>query len=444
MQKAIIPGVTQENDNLGIKLLGKLRILLIKMDLLEYQAKKLFHQIGIPVLPSEIIVEPRALKQLQIPYPVVLKSQVRVGGRGKAGGIKFVGNTIDAIAAARNIFNLSILGEYPKVILAEARYDCQQELFLSVALDYELQCPIIFGSSCGGIDTDLLKENLKQEVVTGEFSPYIARSLAVKMGLRGELMLRVSEIISKMYRLFESRNLELIEINPLAVDGAKRLMALDGKIKLNDRTISRYPDIELLVIAENSYHQASVSKINIEAHKDHDESIRWLNWQNNRNKGKIAIIGSEENSALVCWDIIKQEKGKPSLGLVLEPTIWNTVVGNQTTLLAQKLREVLASLQERKIEIVLFNLWVEEINITRLGQFLYDWCQITPQIPTLGLVNSDKAIPFNVFPPPIKFVLRVSSNEIAEYREKFAHAQIFWTNDLTEAINLTISLSNTK
>ena len=88
------------------------------MDLLEYQAKELFSQVGIPVLPSQPIEDPRKLKRLHIPYPVVLKSQVRAGGRGRAGGIRFVENTIDAIAAARTIFNLPILDEYPQVLLA--------------------------------------------------------------------------------------------------------------------------------------------------------------------------------------------------------------------------------------------------------------------------------------------------------------------------------------
>lgn len=99
------------------------------MDLLEYQAKELFRRVGIPTLPSQTIAEPRQIKQLRIPYPVVLKSQVRAGGRGKAGGVRFVANTIDAIAAARSIFNLSILREYPEVILAEAHYNAEREFF---------------------------------------------------------------------------------------------------------------------------------------------------------------------------------------------------------------------------------------------------------------------------------------------------------------------------
>lgn len=82
------------------------------MDLLEYQAKEWFREMGIPVLPSQRIDSPSDLKRLRIPYPVALKSQVRTGGRGRAGGVRFVANTIDAIAAAQTIFHLPILGSF--------------------------------------------------------------------------------------------------------------------------------------------------------------------------------------------------------------------------------------------------------------------------------------------------------------------------------------------
>lgn len=97
------------------------------MDLLEYQAKELFSQMGIPVLPSQRIDRPTDLKGLKIPFPIVLKSQVYRGARGKVGGVRFVENTIDAIAAAQAIFHLSIMGKYPKVLLAEAKYDSDRE-----------------------------------------------------------------------------------------------------------------------------------------------------------------------------------------------------------------------------------------------------------------------------------------------------------------------------
>ena len=113
------------------------------MNLLEYQAKELFQEVGIPVLPSQTLDRASGLKRLQIPYPIVLKSQVPTGGRGQVGGVRFVENTIDAIAAARAIFNLPILGQCPQILLAEARYNVEQELFLAIVLDYQrpTSCP---------------------------------------------------------------------------------------------------------------------------------------------------------------------------------------------------------------------------------------------------------------------------------------------------------------
>ena len=214
------------------------------MELLEYQAKELFKTVGIPILPSLTIKNPRNLKQLQIPYPVVLKSQVRSGGRGKAGGVRFVANTIDAIAAARSIFNLSILGEYPEVILAEAHYNIERELFLAVVLDYNLQRPVLLGSAWGGMNIDSLLANLQQVVVEDKFSLFYARRLTAHMGLSGQLVCSVSDILAKMFRLFQERDLDLIEINPLGVNRRGELMALDGRITVNDNALVRQPIME--------------------------------------------------------------------------------------------------------------------------------------------------------------------------------------------------------
>lgn len=213
------------------------------MDLLEYQAKELFHQVGIPILPSQPIANLSELKHLHIPYPVVLKSQVHSGGRGRAGGIRFVQNTIDAVAAAQAIFSLPILGEYPEVILAEARYDAQAEFFLSILLDYQLQRPVLLGSARGGIDIETLLKHMHKVVLTQGFSPFYARRLATQMGLKGRLIHGVSAIVEKMYQLFIEKDLDFIEINPLAVSAAGEVMALDGKITVNDTALSRHLDL---------------------------------------------------------------------------------------------------------------------------------------------------------------------------------------------------------
>lgn len=216
---------------------------LLKMDLLEYQAKSLFREMAIPILPSQRIDNPAELKGLKIPYPVVLKSQVRAGGRGRAGGIKFVENTIDAVAAAQTIFNLPIENEYPQVLLAEAKYNADQELYLAVLLDPIARRPVLLGSRQGGMDVEGAIDKMQQVAVDQEFSPFYARRLMLKMGLQGDLIQSVSAIVEKMYRLFVEKDLDLVEINPLGISPTGELMALDGKVTANDDALGRHPDL---------------------------------------------------------------------------------------------------------------------------------------------------------------------------------------------------------
>lgn len=216
------------------------------MDLLEYQAKALFRQMEIPVLPSQRIDNPADLKGLKIPYPVVLKSQVRAGGRGRAGGIKFVENTIDAVAAAQTIFNLPIESEYPQVLLAEAKYNADQELYLAVLLDPVARRPVLLGSQQGGMDVEGSIDKMQQVVVDQEFSPFYARRLMLKMGLQGNLIQSVSTIVEKMYRLFVEKDLDLVEINPLGISPKGEVMALDGKVSANNDALGRHPDLAAL------------------------------------------------------------------------------------------------------------------------------------------------------------------------------------------------------
>ena len=263
------------------------------MDLLEYQAKKLFAQVGIPTLPSQPISDPGELKQLKIPYPVVLKSQVPAGGRGKAGGVRFVNNTIDAAAAARMIFNLPIGGEYPAVLLAEAHYQATQEIFLAVLLDYQLQAPVLLGSRYGGIDMDNLLKHLQKVPIEGEFSPFYARRLAVSMGLEGSLIITVTNILEKMYALFKAKDLDLVEINPLGISITGEVMALDGKVTVNDLALHR--------------------------HLEFNQPLPLDKWLTRLDpQGSIAILSNSLGVTLATLDALAREGGKAKICLIVE------------------------------------------------------------------------------------------------------------------------------
>ena len=427
------------------------------MDLLEYQAKKLFRQVGIPILPSQTIKDPRQIKQLQIPYPVVLKSQVRAGGRGKAGGIRFVANTIDAIAAARSIFNLSILGEYPEVILAEARYDAHKELFLAIALNYQLQRPVLLGSSSGGMEVKLLLKNLQQVVIETEFSPFYARRLASRMNLSGNLLLSVSKIIEKMYILFQAKDLELVEINPLGVNSEGQLMALDGKMTINQNALSRHPEIVTLIksvnVEQNSQlrpRSASPSARSQNGYKKASK-VQWLDWQNPQ--GEVAIITNDFELAVLGWDLIAQGKKKPAASVVLDYNLQSDDV--ETEVFCEQLKDIFEQLQSlQNIKVVLLNIWASQNANNAIAKAIFDYYQtVTDSKITIsetetdrtkkshnGAIDSGNSTPSKASKnlqklPSFKFVIRLVDEQINRYQDEFKISDIYWTNNLEEAIS---------
>lgn len=263
------------------------------MDLLEYQAKDLFRGVGIPVLPAQLIQHSRDIKRLTIPYPVVLKSQVLMGGRARAGGIRFVENTIDAIAAAQAMFNLPMLGEYPTALLAEARYDVAREFYLAVVLNRTIRRPMLLGSVEGGVDVQKAKGEMQQVVVEGEFSPFYARRLALNMGLSGSLMNAVSDVIERMYWLFFEKDLDLVEINPLAVSATGEVMALDGKVTANDGALARHGDLVALRPEGEAIDAPQLQMTECEA-------------------GTIGILCNGSGLTMATMDLVDQAGGKPS------------------------------------------------------------------------------------------------------------------------------------
>jgi succinyl-CoA synthetase beta subunit len=313
------------------------------MDLLEYQAKELFRSIGIPVLASQRIDRIQDLKHLSIPYPIVLKSQVHVGGRGRLGGIRFVGTTIDAIAAAQVLFNLSIMGEKPTTLLAEKKFQVNREFYLAVTLN-------LLGSTQGGNEVRSAIDSTQQVVVEGEFSPFYARRLALKMGLAGPLMTAVSLVVEKMYYLLVEKDLDLVEINPLGVSDSGEVMALDGKVTVNDGAIGRHPD---LAAFESQPIERSPSVTSA-------EEISWLEipglavQSTLETQGMVGILCNGSGLTMATMDSFYQAGGKPIAFLNIgSETHYDWDIENFCDRLFQGLE---AMSQKPQVEIILLNL----------------------------------------------------------------------------------------
>ncbi|NES07748.1 MAG: succinate--CoA ligase subunit beta [Okeania sp. SIO2F4] len=404
------------------------------MDLLEYQAKALFSEMGIPVLPSQRIDYPKDLKRLKIPYPVVLKSQVHTGERSSLGGIKFVENTIDAVAAAQTIFNLPIKDEYPEVLLAEAKYNADQELYLAVVLDPIVRRPVLLGSAQGGIDTETAMKNMQQVVVNQEFSPFYARRLMVKIGLQGKLIESVSHIVEKMYQLLVEKDLDLIEINPLGISPRGEVMALDGKVSVNDYALGRHPDLVSLV-GKNISNNYEIKQEQVKG-IDNNSLLVTSNLNgvssekiipNYRLKftelqGNIGILCNGEGLTMATVDLVMQAQGKPANFLNIKLGDYLEV---KESLRSQMFTALDLVSQKENVKVVLINVIGIVQTSDELITIIYEY------------FNKLKSIDQETIP----FVLRLLGGRIGRARERLSGLPVEVMENLEDAVNKAVFLS---
>ncbi|KHG42657.1 MAG: succinate--CoA ligase subunit beta [Aphanizomenon flos-aquae KM1D3_PB] len=376
------------------------------MNLLEYQVKEWFGKIGIPVLPSQRIDHPTDLKRLKIRYPIVLKSQVQAGEREKAGGVRIVETTIDAIATAQNIFNLPIWGQLPEVLLAESKYDAQEEFYLAVVLDTALCRPVLLGCTEANIDWETAGEKIQHVVVEQEFSPFYARRLALKMGLQGALMQTVSDIVEKLYQLFVQKDLDLVEIHPLGVNSAGQVMALNGKVSVNKQAINRHPEIADMaakmvgLLHGNKKNNGLVSR-----------------WDGIEMQGKICIIGNGKGSVLTTLDEVVNAHGHPGKCVNLRHTFMSDTT--QTTFSDRLISSLTNLVNDQNTQVILVNFLGTIPQVDQLpeiiSQFLHsDRSQITSGVSPANGNKSQQ--PLNL--PWL--ILRLAGSEFNHVREELA------------------------
>ncbi|AKG20142.1 succinate--CoA ligase subunit beta [Calothrix sp. 336/3] len=374
------------------------------MDLLEYQVKEWFGNIGIPVLPSQRIDHPTDLKRLKIRYPIVLKSQVHGEGRAKVGGVRFVETTIDAIAAAQNIFNLPIMGELPEVLLAEAKYDAEQEFYLAVVLDTALCRPVLLGCKEADVDWESAAEKIQHVVVEQEFSPFYARRLALKMGLQGSLMQSVSTVVEKMYQLFLEKDLDLVEVNPLAISASGQVMALNGNVTVNERAIARHPDI------------AQMATKMVNRYPGGDTNRKLAEWEGVELNGKIGILGNGAGSVMATLDLVANAGGKPGVCLNLRHA---SPIDTSPTTFRERLEKALNILAvDRSIQVILINFLGTVPQGSEVGDiitnFIHNQRTNKPQIVRSNSRNRREShLP--------RLIVRLAGSEFAHARELLAN-----------------------
>ncbi len=219
------------------------------MKLFEYRGKELFNKYGIAVPNGKLVKDEQDFSDLNFPF--VLKAQVPIGGRGKAGGIKSAENLSEAKDNFSKIMGMDIRGYTVRKVLAEEKVDIKKELYLSITLDRSKRMPLIMASSEGGMDIESVPD---EKILKEWINPLIGiqsfhiRRIVSRLKLEKEEGKEVAKVISKIYKLFREYDCELVEINPLIIKNDGGVMALDSKVDINDDATYRHPDIEPEVI----------------------------------------------------------------------------------------------------------------------------------------------------------------------------------------------------
>lgn len=262
------------------------------MKLHEYEAKRIFKNYGLPVPESILTSE----KIESIEKPVVIKAQVLVGGRGKAGGILFADNTEEANAKIEELLKKEIKGEKVEKVLIEDKLPIKKEYYIGIVIDRTEKKPVIMFSTEGGVDIEEVAKNTPEKIVKHyvdlekEFLPYIARNILNEASIPSEEIPKIADVIYKLYKVFKDMDGTLTEINPLVITEDGRIFAADAVLNVDDDAFYRH-----------NYQEFE------EFNKKDKSEFAYVELD-----GDIGVIGNGAGLTLASMDIVKEFGGEPA------------------------------------------------------------------------------------------------------------------------------------
>lgn len=222
------------------------------MRLYEFEAAAIFKREGIPVPDGDVAKNPSEVKAIagKIGFPVVLKTQVLVGGRGLAGGVQFAVSAEEAEKKAEELFSKEIKGIKVDKLLIVKKIDIEKELYLSVTIDRYKGEPMVIASSQGGVTIEEIAKKYPEKIISHPFDivpglrAHEARDIAKKMGLTGMVMVGVGDILYNLMRVFKGYDAMIAEVNPLVISKSGEIWAIDAKLEVDDSALYRHKDIK--------------------------------------------------------------------------------------------------------------------------------------------------------------------------------------------------------
>ncbi|MDQ3814022.1 MAG: ADP-forming succinate--CoA ligase subunit beta [Armatimonadota bacterium] len=276
------------------------------MKIHEYQAKEIFAKYGVPIPAGRVAWTPDEAKNIatEIGQPVVVKAQVHVGGRGKAGGIKLAQTPAEAREAAEKIIGMDIKGLTVQEVLVEAAADIKEEYYIGITMDRAARRNIVMVSAAGGIDIEEVAASTPEKIARLHLDPALGlldfqiRQLAYDSKLPPAAVKGIGPFLKALYKVYSEYDCSLAEINPLVLTGAKTLIAADAKINIDDNALFRHSDMAQFQQAQEE------DPIEAEAHR------RGLTYV--RLEGDIGIIGNGAGLVMTTLDVVQREGGRPA------------------------------------------------------------------------------------------------------------------------------------
>ena len=377
------------------------------MKLHEYQSKRLFAQHGIPVPQGEVAETPEQAREIaaRLGGPVVVKAQVLVGGRGKAGGVKLARTPDEAEARAKEILGMTIKGLPVKKVLVDPAADIREELYLGAVLDRAARRVAVMASAAGGVDIEEVAATTPEKIVTVRVDPlvgladYQARELAYGIGLHDKGRVRSFVHIARaLYEAFVASDASLAEINPLAVVGDGQLVALDGKIVLDDNALFRHPEL------------ADMRDEAEETEAERQARVNGLSYV--ELNGTIGCMVNGAGLAMATMDVIKLFGGEPANFLDIGG-------GARAEKVAAAMRIILS---DPHVKAVLINIFG---GITRGDEV------------ARGIVQALEEVR-----PSVPFVARIVGTNAEQAREILQAADMVTASTLAEAAQKAVELAN--
>ncbi len=268
------------------------------MDLYEYQAKELFKANQVPTQEGAVVTSAQEAKLAAESFnrATVIKAQVKTGGRGKAGGVKLATNPDEAFSHAQNILGLDIKGHIVKKILVTPAEDIASEFYVSFLVDRSNRSFLCMASVAGGIDIEEVAASTPEKLAKVQIDPLqgvnldLAKEIAKQAQIPEEIQQQTAEVIVKLWDTFINSDATLVEVNPLVKTEDNRVIALDGKVTLDENAFFRHPDFENFV------------DTTIEDPLETEAKAKGLNYV--KLSGSVGVIGNGAGLVMSTLDVV--------------------------------------------------------------------------------------------------------------------------------------------